>query len=228
VVMVVGGFVLSVLASFVLPSIPRTAGAGSGGRLGPLLRDKTFLLFMIAGALIQSSHNVLYGFGSLHWEAAGHSSSTIGWLWAESAVIEVVLFACAGAIVKRVGVVNLLIIGACAAIIRWTAIGWTTALPVLAAAQALHALTFGATHLGAMHFIARTAPPGMSARAQMAYSAVALGIGNGLTLMSAGVLYQHLGASAFYVMSAQAALGLVACLALARMWTDPTVPARPA
>ena len=45
-------------------------------------------------------------------------------------------------------------------------------LPLL---QCLHALSFGATHLGTLAFVARAAPPGLAATAQ-GYLAVALGV----------------------------------------------------
>lgn len=221
--MVVAGLAMSVLASFALPGVTRAAGTGPGGRIGPLLRNKAFLTFLVAAALVQSSHSVLYGFASLHWEAAGHGSGVIGALWAEAAIIEIGVFATGAVLVRRVGVVNLLIIGAIACVARWLLSGATTALPALAVAQALHSLTFGASHLATMHFIARIAPPGTTARAQMAYAAVALGIGNGLTLLAAGVLYEKLGGGAFYVMAVQAGLGLLGLLYLRRLWTDPTM-----
>jgi PPP family 3-phenylpropionic acid transporter len=219
-ILVIAGFAVSVLASFALPSVTRAAGPGTGGRIGPLLRDKAFLTFLVAAALVQSSHSVLYGFASLHWEAAGHSSSVIGALWAEAAIIEIGVFAAGAMLVRRVGVVNLLIIGAVACLVRWVVTGWTTALPAVIFAQALHSLTFGASHLAAMHFIARTAPPAVSARAQMAYAAVALGIGNGVTLLGAGVLFEKLGGGAFYVMAVQAGLGLLGTVYLSRIWVD--------
>lgn len=218
--MVIFGFALSLLASFALPSIPRPQGQKTGGRIGALLRDRAFLTFLFAAAMIQASHGVLYGFATLHWEAAGHSSALIGWLWAEAAIIEIGVFAAGAAIVRRVGVVNLIIIAGAAGVLRWIVTGATTALPVLVAAQALHSLTFGAAHLGAMHFIARTAPPGVTARAQMAYAAVALGIGNGITLMSAGVLYGQFGGGAFYFMAAVAGLGALGSVYLSHIWVD--------
>ena len=46
-----------------------------------------------AGALIQSSHAVYYAFGTIHWQAAGHSEAVIGWLWAEGVIAETVLAA---------------------------------------------------------------------------------------------------------------------------------------
>lgn len=219
-VMVVGGFVLSVIASFALPNLPRPSGQTTSGRIGPLLRDPAFQTFLIAAALIQASHGVLYSFATLHWEAAGHSTTVIGWLWAESTLIEVGVFAASGTLLRRVGVANLLIIGGAAGIVRWLILGSTTALPLLVVAQALHSLTFAAAHLAAVHFIARTAPPGTTARAQMAYSAVALGIGNGITLFSAGLLYGWLGGAAFYVMAGLSVLGTLGAIGLSRIWID--------
>lgn len=55
--------------------------------------------------------------------------------------------------------------------LRWTILGLTTDLPLLAAAQVLHAATFACTHLGAMYAL-RAVPPGLAARAQGLYAAV--------------------------------------------------------
>jgi MFS transporter, PPP family, 3-phenylpropionic acid transporter len=225
--MMLAGFALTVLASFALPNVPRAAGQNAGGRIWPLLRSPAFATFLFAAAMINASHGVLYGFATLHWEKAGHGSSVIGWLWAESAIIEIGVFAAGAALVRRIGVVNLLAIGAAACVARWLILGSTTLLPALVFAQALHSLTFGAAHLGAMHFIARTAPPGLSARAQMAYAAVALGLGNGTSMMAAGFLYSGLGGGAFDVMAVLGGLGLLATLRLRRIWNDPSAP-RPA
>ena len=51
--------------------------------------------------MIQVSHAVYYGFATLHWRAAGHGELVVGLLLAEEVVAEVVLFACAGALLRR-------------------------------------------------------------------------------------------------------------------------------
>ena len=59
-------------------------------------------------------------------------------------------------------------------------------LPGLAALQLLHAFTFGASHLGAMHFLSRKVPPSAAARAQSIYAALSSGLGSGLVMVTRG------------------------------------------
>ncbi len=77
---------------------------------------------------------------------------------------------------------------------------------LLPALQLLHALSFGATHLGAVAFLARLAPPGYSARAQ-GYLSMALGLGSAVAMSLAGALYGAFGAGAYAAMALMAAAG---------------------
>ncbi|MFT5182167.1 MAG: PPP family 3-phenylpropionic acid transporter [Alphaproteobacteria bacterium] len=72
--------------------------------------------------------------------------------------------------------------------------------------QVLHAITFGAVHLGAMHFVARNAPPGLSATAQGIYAS-ASGLAMGLAMIGAGSLFAAFGGQAFFAMAAISAVG---------------------
>src|SRR4051812_36638900 len=58
-----------------------------GGLRTVLLRPGFAPLFLAAG-LIQASHMVYYGFGTLQWRAAGLSDGFIGFLWAEGVIAE--------------------------------------------------------------------------------------------------------------------------------------------
>ena len=87
-------------------------------------------------------------------------------LWALGVLAEIVLFAFAGRLTAAINPTMLLIIGAAGAAVRWAAMAFnppTLALPLL---QCLHGLSFGATHLGMMGFIARAAPAQLAATAQ--------------------------------------------------------------
>src|SRR3546814_9888561 len=94
----------------------------------------------------------------------------IGLLWAEGVIAEVLLFACGAKVVQRLGPARMLLLGALAGVARWTLLAASTDLAVLFAAQALRAFTFGAAHLGAIAFIARAAPAGLSATAPPLYT----------------------------------------------------------
>ncbi|MDH3476146.1 MAG: 3-phenylpropionate MFS transporter [Rhodospirillales bacterium] len=186
-------------------------GAGSmtrgSPRLRSLLADRGFLLFIATASLLQASHAVYYGFSALAWRAAGMSEAAVGWLWSEGVLAEILFFWASAPLLRRGGPASLLVLAGLAGLLRWVLLGATTALPLLIAAQALHAFTFGAAHLAAVHFIAERAPPGLSATAQSLYAALSGGLAMGLSTLLAGWLYQAEGAGAFYAMAAMSAAG---------------------
>lgn len=216
--LLVGAMALMFLACCLVPE-PRLPPAHA--RAAPvrrLLGNPLFLLFVFSCGLLQASHAVIYGFGTLHWRAAGIGDATIGWLWAEGVLAEVVLFALGARVIRRWGPLRLLLLAGGAGMVRWLITAATSDLTVLIAVQLLHGFTFGAAHLGAMHFIQRAAPSGLSASAQSLYSAVGMGVVMGLALLLAGPLYAALGGGAFAVMALLSAGGTVGVLALGRRW----------
>jgi PPP family 3-phenylpropionic acid transporter len=89
-----------------------------------------------------------------------------------------------------------------------------TGLPGFALLQVLHALTFGACHLGAMHHLARSVPEAAGASAQTFYAGASAAIG-GLAMLASGALYAEFGGRAYFAMALLSALGLALTLALA-------------
>ena len=81
--------------------------------------------------------------------------------------------------------------------------------------QVLHGLTFGATHLGAMHFIAQTVPEGQAGTAQSLYASVTSGIAMGGATLLSGPLYAAFAGRAYWAMALIAAVALAASL---RLW----------
>lgn len=197
------------------PATPTEARMRVG--IAPLLRTPLFALFLLAGGLLQASHAVYYGFSSIAWRAAGISETEIGALWALGVAAEVVLFAFSTRIVEQTGPVALLIGAGVGGVVRWTATPLSDSLPALVVLQMLHALTFAAAHIGAMHFIARAAPAGASATAQGLYSG-AVGALSGLAALLAGALYRDVTTGAYFAMAAIAGAGLLAAAAVARHW----------
>ncbi len=214
--LLLGALGLNVLAAMVFPGTARAATPGPGRGLWVLFIRGDFLLFLGAASLLGASHAVYYGFSALHWRAAGLSEAAVGGLWALGVVAEVILFAFSARIVARLGPFGLMALAGFGGVVRWLVLGQTTALPALAAAQLLHAASFGAAHLGAMHFLVRNAPPGLAASAQALYSAIAGGLAIGLAMLAAGWLYAGLAGGAFTVMAVLSALGGLLALALLR------------
>lgn len=186
---------------------------------GDLLRQPAFVLFLVAVGCTQAGHAVIYSFGTIGWRAAGIGDDTISFLWAEGILAEIVLFFFAGAVTARIGPVWLMILGAGGSVARWSLMPLLgESLPALLVLQALHALTFGATHLAAMTFLQRAVPGGAMTLAQSLYYGLANGLPVAVVYQIAGVLYDRVGTQAYYAMTVLTAIGLLAAVALARRW----------
>ncbi len=205
--MIFGTVCVMLLVTFFLPRTRASKAAASGFPIAPLVRNKAFVLVLVAAALIQSSHAVYYGFGTIHWQKAGISDTVIGLLWAEGVIAEVILFSIGAAILRHTGPMRLIILGGLAGGLRWLGTGLDVSLPVLLLLQALHGFTFGATHLGVIQFISDKVPEDLSATAMSLYSAVAMGLSMGLMVMASGHLYGALAGQAYFVMAVMAVIG---------------------
>lgn len=222
---VVGAFAVLLAVTLALPraGAPEEPRAHGRVRTTALFADRPFVLFLGVGALLQSSHAVYYAFSAVYWKAQGISAATVGWLWAEGVIAEVLLFAVGGRLLARLGPVGLLLVAAAGGVIRWTTLGLSTDIAVLVLVQGLHAATFAAAHLGAVHFIARRAPAALHSTAQGISSAASGGLGMGLAMLGAGPLYDAVGGRAFLAMAAMSAVAGMLALALYRR-----TPPRPA
>jgi PPP family 3-phenylpropionic acid transporter len=228
--LVIGAAALICLASLLLPLPPQAAGARPRSPLH-LVGERNMLLFLAAGTLVQASHAVYYAFGTLHWRGLGLSSGVIGALWAEGVAAEIVLFALSRRLVARLSPPLLIALGGAAGVLRWCVTAYAEALPWLVAVQLLHAFTFAAAHLGAMHYIARAVPRESSATGQALYSACQSGIGFGLGLLAAGALFEAYAGLAYLPMAGMCAAGALAASLLALRWRpllpSPAAPDKP-
>ncbi len=216
---IVASIAIVVVGFFLLPD---TRSEGKSVRIFDGLRlanQPVFILFIVVIALIMTSHTAVYAFGSLYWRANGISESVIGYLWGCGVVTEIALFWKGGVLLRRFGPVWLIFLGAAAGVLRWWMTGISMEIWVLTLAQALHALTFGAAHLGGMTFISRVAPPELQATGQSLYSAIAMGAAYAIALPQTGRLYAEIGGEGtFLVMAALSAGGAVLALVLQKCW----------
>lgn len=183
-----------------------------------LARAPLFLLFLLAAAMIQGSHALLYAFGSLHWRAQGFSGGTIGALWSIGVIAEVALFAVSGRLVSYVGSTRLMVLAGGAAVVRWAVLALDPPLLATGLVQTLHALSFGATHLAAIHFLTHAVPEDRSATAQGLYAAVVAGLVLGSVTIACGPLYEAYGGQAYAAMVLLAGIGTAAAALLGRHW----------
>ena len=181
--------------------------AGFGGILG-LLGNRAFLLTVGASACVQGAHGALYVLGTLHWQAHGISSATIGLLWSEAVVAETLFFVFGRAFAERLGPAGMTAIAAGSAVLRWTVTGLSTDLSWLIAVQWLHGATFGMQHLSAMQMLSRHVPPERAGAAQTLHAALGGALPVGIASWLAGWIYDGSG-GAFLLMGGLGGLGLL-------------------
>jgi PPP family 3-phenylpropionic acid transporter len=218
--------IATVATAWLLPerseTAPETAGPLRGGRLDEawkLVSSPVFLAFLLAAGAAQGSHGMVYTFGALTWRGQGISTAWVGTLWAIAILGEVLLFAYSGRVVERWGPAALLIGATAAAVTRWLAMSLAPPLIGLIPLQVLHTLTYGASHLGAMHFIARAVPVTAQGTAQALYATVASGVLMGVATLGSGRLYAEIGTHAYLAMAALAAAGLAGALYVRARWS---------
>lgn len=187
--------------------------------MGRLMVNRTFLVFIGAVAFLQASHAVLYSLASIHWRDLGISDADIGALWAASVGAEILFMVLVGtALVERLGPVRAMALSCLAGIVRWAAMMFDPGGLWLWPIQMLHALTFGAGHLGAMAFIALAVPDRYSAAAQGASATMAAGAVMALGMAVAAWLYPTLGGATYGIGLVFSAVGLGLCGLLAYWW----------
>ena len=123
-----------------------------------------------------------------------------------------------GRVVVRIGPARLLAIGAACGLIRWTVLALSPPLWILIPVQCLHAGTFCAAHLGAMHFILRATPPHLIGTAQSVYGAVTLGVFFTAGQYASGLLFTAHGSYGYLAMTAMSGVALALALLLGRLW----------
>ena len=218
--MLTGAMAATAAATLPLPGTPdgtQTIPNNHAG--GGLWRSGLFVTTVVGASLIQASHAVMYGFVTLQWSAKGLDGTAIGLLWATGVVAEILLFAVAHRAITHIGAVNMILVGGFGAVLRWTAMAFDSPMALLPVLQCLHGLSFGATHLGAMHVLARLMDRSGGATAQGDFSAL-----QGVTFAAAmglsGVLVERFGSSAYLAMSLVAAFGFVIAFGGQRNWRE--------
>lgn len=187
----------------VMPQGETRTQSGPDRSLREMLKEGPVWRFLLCVTLLQGAHAGYYSFGSIYWQEAGYSASTIGYLWSLGVVAEVIIFASSNFLFRRWNARNLLLLSACCGVLRWSLMAYSTELGWLLVIQILHCGTFTVCHLAAMRFIAARKGPEVI-RLQAVYSALAMGGGIAIMTVIAGFLFEHLQGGVFWVMAAVA------------------------
>ncbi|MFN0264168.1 MFS transporter [Tepidamorphus sp. 3E244] len=212
------------LAGFRLPQVEETGASAyrPAGLIASLraAANRRNLVVLAGTGLVLASHNQFYVFGTVHWQTQGIGSAVAGPLWAVGVVAEIILFACSGVVRARIGIAGLLAVGMGAALVRWSAMAFDPPLAMLFPLQALHGLTFGASHLAAMAYLGERMSHGSNAVQGLYYTLTGL-FAFSLNMM-AGPLYESLGGASYAAMAVLSLVGgAVGLFGLTRM-RDPS------
>lgn len=213
---IVGMAALGAVSSLGLQQLdsPRTLPAMR--RATALLRERGFLTIMAASALIQGSHAAYYTVASINWQVSGLGGLTIAGLWSLGVVAEIVVFALSPRFTPSPAV--LVVLGGLSAATRWLITAQEPPLPLLAAVQLMHGLTYGLTQVGTMGLLVRHVPGHLTASAQ-GYLTACTGVVMSSAAILSGMLYARYGQSVYYAM-ALLALGGATVMWLSRDRAD--------
>lgn len=159
--------------------------------------------FLFACFLMQASHGPYYTFYSIYLEQFAYSKGTIGALWALGVICEIGIFLIMHRVQPRLGLRRVLMMSFGVAAIRWVLIGnFPEHLPILIAAQTLHAVTFGAYHAAAIELVHRFFTGRHQCRGQAIYGSVSFGLGGALGSLYSGLTWASLGPAVTFEIAA--------------------------
>lgn len=184
----------------------------SGPAVARSLYRPEILLTLAGAALINASHAFFYTFGLLVWTQAGIGETLGSLLWSVGVIAEIALMWVFASIGSRYSARACLIIAGVAGAVRWVVTASTTALPLLIAAQCLHALTFGLMYVAAATFIARHVAEADAARGHSLGATFGAGAMAVVTAMS-GILFESAGKAGYAAMSLSCLVGIVMVVA---------------
>lgn len=174
-----------------------------------VLRRPEVLALLTVCLCSQLSFAPYYNFFTLFLERHGYSRSFAGFLWALGVIAEIGLFVVMGRVIRKLGARPIMIAALAATTLRWLLTATAVdSLGVLILMQLSHALTFGAYHAVAMHYVQRLFPSSLQGRGQAIYNGVAYGVGGSVGSVSAGYLWGSVSPeSTFLCAAAIAAIG---------------------
>ncbi|WP_308388728.1 MFS transporter [Acidithiobacillus sp. AMEEHan] len=206
-------------ASRFLPfdSEPQTIASSTLPAFLPELRDFRLWFFLAAGILEQASHGVYYAFYSIYVEAHGYDSTTVGLLWALAVLAEVLFFWFGDRILQRWGTMTIFVSAFLLTALRWMVIAVWPGFVWIVLVQTLHAASYAAFHLAAIHWVFARFPQALRPRGMALYASLVYGLGGGLGALAAGWAWSHWGGSfTFFVAGVLAAVATLLLLGMFR------------
>lgn len=193
--------------SLVIPEAAAPHAHPESTPMGDILRQPRVRALLAACFAMSAAHGALNIFYSIFLSDHGYSKSLVGGLWTLAVLAEIAAFFFMARAMRRFGVRHVLLASFAAAVVRFVTIGQAVDhLVVLAMAQLLHGLTFGAFHSAAIAAINRWFPGNTRSRGQALYSSVSFGAGGLAGGLASGWAWDHLGGGMTFALGSLFAL----------------------
>jgi len=204
-------WIVPLLLLFKLRDEPVSGERMSLQSLVPILKNKSFLWFLLLVFIISVPHRMHDVMFSLYLSKAGGSDAMVGWSWALAALAELPAFALLSKYLHRVREFNVIGLVCLLYVLRWLAYAFTTDPWVMFALQAGAAVTFAVFWITVVHCTVQMLPRQLTSTGQSLLAMVFLGFAGISGGSIGGWLEDHYGGSSMYVFAA--IVSLVASLA---------------
>lgn len=172
-----------------------------------ILKRPEVIVFFTACFLMAAAHGAYYTFYSIYLVDHGYSKATVGWLWAVGVICEVLVFMLMPTLAQRFGLKGILQASFILATVRFLMIGWGVQwFWLILLAQTLHAASFGSYHAASVALTHRYFKGKHQVKGQGYYTSISFGLGGTLGGLWSGWMWEPMGATLTFAVSAVAAL----------------------
>ncbi len=180
----------------------------SNAKISDKLFHPSFVIFFLAGALLQVSFGPYYGFFALFLRDLSYPDYAVGLLLSIGVVAEIIIFIYAGTLFKYFSLKGMLISSLAITAVRWLLVAqYGDVVWLLALTQLTHAASFGLYHSASMLFISNHFDKNQQSRGQAIYIGGVYGVGGAIGAYLAGVLWlDGMGATTTFEVAAATAL----------------------
>ena len=167
-----------------------------------------FIIFFIAGILLQISFGPYYGFFALFLRDVDYPGFAVGLFISLGVLAEIVVFIFASNFFKHFSLKTILVFSLAVTALRWFLVAlYADFTWMLAFTQLIHAASFALFHSASMIFISSHFSPSQQSRGQAIYLGGVYGVGGAIGAYLAGALwFDGLGATTAFLTASVAAL----------------------
>ncbi len=214
--MILCSLVLIWLVSLITPEARQGVRDSESPGVFQIIKKPEIIAFFMVYFLLQLAHGPYYVFYSIYLNQFNYTSTIIGLLWALAVLAEVILFLFMNQILSSIRLRTILLFSIFFSICRWLMIAFfVESMALMILAQLLHAATFGAAHVVAIHLVHKYFGNHHQGKGQALYSSMSFGLGGMIGSLYSGYYWDTHGPLFVY---AVAAISCLIALVIAFIW----------